>query len=77
MTPLECLNSHDHCFAVTLISTACVGGVTTRTYDFQPYQNRNTVMSVGITVHVISSASLCAVDGSGMRPGLWRYLIVK
>ena len=62
MTPFWCVNCQFQRQASTSISTALFGGVTTRMYECQPYQNRNTQMIVGITVHVISSASLCAAD---------------
>ena len=35
------------------------------------------MMIVGMTVHVISIASLCAAAGSALWPGRWRYLMTK
>ncbi|MFT3693524.1 MAG: hypothetical protein QM831_10325 [Kofleriaceae bacterium] len=77
VTPFWCVNCQFHRHASTLISTAFCGGVTTRMYECQPYQNKNTQMIVGITVHVISRTSLCAALGSALWPGRWRYLITK
>ena len=58
------------------ISMGC-GGVTMWMYSRQPKMKRNTQMMVGMTVHVISSVSLCAADGSDLWPGRWRYLMTK